>query len=219
MIVVLTGAPGAGKGTQADRLAGEFQFRKISTGDALRKHVANNTEIGVKAKSYMDSGNLVPDDILLEIIKEEIGKNSEEKIILDGYPRNLEQLKALQSLDLVHEIAGVVHLKVSDQKLIERLSGRRVCPKCSTTYHLKFKPPVKKGECDKCGHDQLTQRSDDFEDKIRNRLKVYAEQTAPVIDYYENSDQYREVDGSVEMAVVTKSLSKAIAALRGLEAS
>ena len=216
MIVVLTGAPGAGKGTQADLLVKQHKYRKVSTGDALRKHVKEETEIGLKAKSFMDQGNLVPDDIMLQIIKQEIGSDSNETIILDGYPRNIEQLKELEKLDTVHDIAGVIHLHVTENDLVERLSGRRVCSSCTATYHMRFNPPKSSGICDECGQDKIIQRSDDHADKIKNRLKVYSSQTEPMIRYFENTDQFQQVDGADEMAAVTSSLAKAIQSFQGV---
>ena len=152
MIIVLTGAPGAGKGTQADLLEKKDNYRKVSTGDSLRKQIKEKTEIGKLAASYMDHGNLVPDDVLLKILQAEIGNDKSEKIILDGYPRNVAQAKTLaENLSKLHPVAKAIHLDVDKNELINRLSGRRVCEKCGATYHIENSPPSKSGVCDRCG--------------------------------------------------------------------
>lgn len=209
MIVVLTGAPGAGKGTQADLIEEKLGLRKVSTGDALRKHVRMGTEIGKVAGALMADGKLVPDDVLFEILKAEFGQRDGEKILLDGYPRNVEQAKTLQTLGERHPVKAVIHLDVSKNQLIERLTGRRVCSNCGKSFHVSFDPPRKEGVCDACGGD-LTQRPDDRSDKVAVRLDVYESQTAPVLDYYKEMGLYQKIDGSGEQVEVFKKIEELI---------
>jgi adenylate kinase len=194
MIVVLTGAPGAGKGTQADLLAERQGYRKLSSGDALRKHVKSGTEIGKVASKIMEAGQLVPDDVLFKILSEELGPNSKEVVLLDGYPRNLSQAETLATLKAVHPVKAVVHLDVPRDELISRLSGRRVCPSCGSTFHVTANPPKKAGVCDKCGNN-LQQRTDDNAESVAVRLDVYEKNTRPILDYYAKQGNYKKVSG------------------------
>ncbi len=186
MIVVLTGAPGAGKGTQADLLAGRCGWRKVSTGDALRKHVKLKTEIGQVAGAIMARGELVPDEVLFQVLKEELGNNPKEKILLDGYPRNVAQAKTLDSIGQVNPVAGAVHLEVARGELISRLSGRRVCEKCGATFHVVASPSKTGETCDRCGG-ALVQRPDDGAEKVAVRLDVYEKSTRPVLEFYQKN--------------------------------
>jgi adenylate kinase len=194
MIVVLTGAPGAGKGTQADLLRDRLGYRKVSTGDALRKHVAMGSSIGRKAAAIMESGRLVPDDVLAEILKLELGSISSERILLDGYPRNVNQAEALSKISTVHKVAVAIQLDVERAVLTERLTGRRVCNKCGKSFHISGKMPADGKSCDACDG-SLVQRPDDAADKVRVRLEVYDRETKPVLNYYEQLGLFRHLDG------------------------
>lgn len=194
MIVVLTGAPGAGKGTQADLLAALKGFRKVSTGDALRKHVRMKSPIGLQAEAVMARGELVSDDILFEILRQELGPKAEEMILLDGYPRNVSQAKTLDSLKDVHPVVAAIHLDVDPHELVNRLSGRRVCASCGATFHVTMTPSKVAGVCDKCDG-ALQQRTDDSEECVRTRLSVYESMTKPVLEFYKEKGLYQRVDG------------------------
>lgn len=212
MIVVLTGAPGAGKGTQADILAERCGYRKLSTGDALRKHVKNGTEIGKIAGAIMERGELVPDDVLFRILKEELGTNAKDVVLLDGYPRNLSQAQTIDGLDGVHKIKGVIHLDVPRQDLIARLSGRRVCASCGATFHVTSNPSKKEGVCDRDGG-ELQQRKDDKPEAVAVRLDVYEKNTRPILEHYEKKGLYRKVRGLGSTESIYKELKVAIDAL------
>lgn len=177
--IVLLGPPGSGKGTQGEKLSDELGYIRLSTGDMLREAVRNQTELGKKAKEFMDAGALVPNDLIIGLMKEKIAQAS-GGVILDGFPRTVEQADALaEQLDV--DLA--LNLDVDDEELISRLTKRRSCPQCNAVYHLVSKPPMKEGICDKCGS-ELYQRDDDTEATVSNRLKVYRENTMPLIDYY-----------------------------------
>lgn len=177
--IVLLGPPGSGKGTQGEKLSDELGFVRLSTGDMLREAVRNKTELGMKAKEYMDAGALVPNDLIIGLMKEKIAE-ADGGVILDGFPRTVQQADALaEQLDV--DLA--LNLDVPDEELVSRLTKRRSCPNCNAVYHLETKPPSKSGICDKCGA-ELYQRDDDKEETVSNRLKVYRENTMPLIDYY-----------------------------------
>ena len=177
--IVLLGPPGSGKGTQGEMLSQEFGYVRLSTGDMLREAVRNGTELGKQAKTYMDAGGLVPNDIIIGLMKEKIAATN-GKVLLDGFPRTVEQADALaQQLDV--DLA--LNLDVDDSELITRLTMRRSCPKCNCVYHLVYNKPKKDGICDKCGS-ELYQRDDDKEATVKNRLEVYRKNTMPLIDYY-----------------------------------
>ncbi len=196
MRLILLGPPGAGKGTQAERLVAKYQIPQISTGDILRAAVRDGTDLGKTAKSYMDSGGLVPDAVVIGIIEERLKEDDcANGYILDGFPRTVAQADALKNVlaGMGQAIDHVVSVEVPNEDLVERLSGRRSC-KCGAMYHVTFNPPKKEGVCDKCGG-ELFQRADDQEETIRSRLAVYEEQTAPLIAYYEKAGLLRRIDG------------------------
>lgn len=195
MIIILSGAPGAGKGTQADLLASRCGFKKLSTGDALRKHVKLGSPIGKVASSIMERGELVPDDVLLSVLREELASfNANDVVLLDGYPRNVNQASALGDLDGIHQIGALLHLDVARSELVSRLSGRRVCGNCGSTYHVLESPSKEEGVCDKCGG-ALQQRADDRPDSVAVRLDVYERTTRPVFDFYSIRGLYVRVNG------------------------
>ena len=201
MRIVLFGPPGAGKGTQAALLAQKHGAAHISTGEILRKAVANGTEVGLKAKTYMDAGELVPDDVVIAIAKEKLAGVGEECFILDGFPRTTAQAEALDAAldELGKPLDAVVNLRVDEQELMRRLSGRRVCPSCGEPYHVESKLPKSEGKCDVCGAG-LVHRDDDKPDAIKNRLRVYDDQTAPVLRYYQGKGIRKDVvaDGGIQ---------------------
>jgi adenylate kinase len=210
MIIVLMGAPGAGKGTQADLLSERAGYRKISTGDALRKHVKLGTQVGKLAGEIMARGELVPDNVLLDVLKEEIGSKHNEVIILDGYPRNLAQAETLMKVvEAEHPVRCCVHLDVSRSSLIGRLSGRRVCAGCGSSFHVSGNPPKVEGVCDKCGG-SLYQRPDDDAKSISVRLDVYDTSTKAVLDYYRKRGNYCKVNGEGVTDEIFKELTDAI---------
>jgi adenylate kinase len=214
MIIVLSGPPGSGKGTQAEFLKDRLGFVKISTGDLLREHVKNGTEIGRNAKSYMDRGDLVPDAVLLELIKLETDRIDKKKVILlDGYPRTAVQAEGLERLS--HQVSVFLNLEVGSDELIRRLSSRRVCGACGWTCHLLDAPPKVVGVCDRC-QDQLVQRSDDHIDSIKNRLEVFASKTAPLIDFYKKLKLHVGIKGSDQPDNVYERIIKSLNDL-GLE--
>ncbi|KAF5419043.1 MAG: adenylate kinase [Candidatus Methanocomedens sp.] len=195
--LVLLGAPGAGKGTQAKMLAGKYGILHISTGDILRENVSNNTELGKKAKEYMDKGELVPDTVLIDIIKDRLSKpDTDNGFLLDGYPRTIPQAVALDYIfgQLGKRLDVVIDIKVQDEELVARLAGRRMC-KCGASYHVKFNPPKRDGICDVCSL-ELYQRDDDTESSVKTRLVAYYNQTHPLIDYYTDKGLLRTVSGT-----------------------
>lgn len=214
MHILLMGPPGAGKGTQAMRLVEEFKIPHISTGDMFRAAVKEGTDLGKKAKACMDSGQLVPDEITIGIVKERLSKaDCKEGFILDGFPRTVEQAVALDKIlkELGINLKCALNVNVPATELIRRAVGRRICKKCGATFHVEFKPSSKGDVCDICDGD-LFQRADDSEATMKNRLSVYEEQTKPLISYYEKEDLYREVDGSQSMDKVFEDI---VAILRG----
>ena len=197
MRIVLFGPPGAGKGTQAGLLSEKYGAAHISTGDILREAVANKTEVGLKAKGYMEKGELVPDEVVIAIAKEKLASIGDKGFILDGFPRTIAQAQALDAAlkEIDKPLDAVVNLQVDEEELVRRLSGRRVCPSCGEPYHVDSKKPQVEGKCDKCGAD-LVHRADDQADAIRNRLKVYNTQTSPVLGYYEQSGVLRNIQAT-----------------------
>jgi len=212
MKLILLGPPGAGKGTQAVRLVKHFGIPQISTGDILRKAVKGGTELGTLAKTYMDKGDLVPDEVVIGIIRERLQEPDCGKgYILDGFPRTIAQAEALdEMLDKMDaKIDHVVNIAVADEEIIKRLTGRRTCPNCGAGYHVYFDPPKEEGICDKCGG-KLIQRDDDKEETIRARLDVYRRQTEPLIAYYENKGLLRTVPGEGNMEEIFDAILKAV---------
>lgn len=208
MYILLMGPPGAGKGTQAERLIAKYGIPQISTGDMFRAAVKEQTPLGLEAKKYMDNGQLVPDAVTVGIVKERLAKDDCKKgFILDGFPRTTSQAVSLDAIlrDLHIKLDGVINIAVPDAELIKRTSGRQICRKCGATYHLTFKPAKVANVCDKCGG-ELYQRDDDKPETVQKRLSVYAAQTKPLIDYYKNSNLYIEVDGQQDMDDVFKDI-------------
>ncbi|RMF24315.1 MAG: adenylate kinase [Deltaproteobacteria bacterium] len=200
MRVVLLGAPGTGKGTQGARLREAHAIPHVSTGDLLREAVEQGTELGRKAKSYMDEGKLVPDDLVLGLVRERLDRaDCRGGFLLDGFPRTVAQAEALEKLlaERGEHLDHVVSLAVAEDEIVARLSGRRVCPDCGRLYHIRFSPPARDGHCDDCGA-SLVVRDDDREETIRKRLEVYARETAPLLDFYAGRGLLVEVDGNEE---------------------
>jgi len=197
MKLILLGTPGAGKGTQAKMLTDRFSIPQISTGDILRAAVKEGTPMGLKAKEFMDAGGLVPDEVVVGIVRDRLlAADCNNGFILDGFPRTVAQADALQaSLEETDKaLDRVISLEVDAEALVERLTGRRTCKECGRGYHVKFDPPLEDGICDACGG-SLFQRDDDQEETIRKRLQVYAEQTSPLISYYRDAGVLMELDG------------------------
>lgn len=203
--IVLLGPPGSGKGTQAERLDDELGYVRLSTGDMLREAVRNGTKLGIEAKGYMDSGKLVPNDLVIGLMKEKMdGLNG--GFILDGYPRTVEQADSLAS---IVDVDVAVNLDVDDEELVSRLTKRRSCEKCNAVYHLMYKPPKDGGKCDKCGS-ELSQRSDDTEETVRERLKVYRENTFPLIEYYQKKGKLVSIDGKGNIDAIYESIKNTL---------
>jgi len=214
MNIILIGPPGAGKGTQATRMIDRLGVPQISTGDMFRAAVKEGSPMGKKSKEYMDKGALVPDDVVIGVVKERFQKPDCKKgFILDGFPRTLEQAKALDGLlkDLGTKLDHVVVIEVPDDYLVKRLTGRRTCRGCNYMHHIEFDPPKKSGVCDKCGG-ELYQRDDDQEATIRQRLTTYHGQTSPLIEYYGKQNIVRKINGTLSMEKVQDEIKKAIGA-------
>lgn len=208
MNLILLGAPGAGKGTQAEKICEKLSIPAISTGNMLREAMANGTEMGLKAKSFIDAGKLVPDEVVIGIIDERLKQDDcKNGFILDGFPRTIPQAEALDKMGV--RIDKVIDIEVPDEKIAARLSGRRVCLKCGATYHTEFKKPKTEGICDACG-DTLVQRKDDMPETVLDRLKTYHEQTEPLKGYYEKKGILRVVEGQEEVADTTALTFKAL---------
>ncbi|HAG51234.1 MAG: adenylate kinase [Deltaproteobacteria bacterium GWC2_42_51] len=210
--LILLGPPGAGKGSQGKSLSETYKIPQVSTGDILRAAVRDKTELGIKAKSYMDKGELVPDSLVVEIVAERLRKNDcHNGFILDGFPRNILQAKAVEKIlaGLGKKIHYIINIEVPRKEIIKRLSGRRVCRNCGEGYHLIFNPSVDDKRCDKC-KGELYQREDDKEDTIEARLKVYEEQTAPLIDFYRKKGALISIDGVGGFKDITEKIVNAI---------
>ncbi len=201
MNLILLGAPGAGKGTQAEKICEKLSIPAISTGNMLREAMANGTEMGLKAKSFIDAGKLVPDEVVIGIINERLkADDCKNGFILDGFPRTIPQAEALDNMGV--RIDRVIDIEVPDDKIASRLSGRRVCLKCGATYHTAYKKPKQEGICDVCG-EKLVQRKDDMPETVLDRLKTYHEQTEPLKGFYEKKGILRVVEGQEEVADTT----------------
>lgn len=202
MKLILLGAPGAGKGTQAEKICEKYNIPAISTGNIIRAALKNGTEMGLKAKSYMEAGQLVPDEVVIGIIKDRLKEDDcKNGFILDGFPRTIPQAQAL--VDMGIDIDKVVDIEVPDEKITARMSGRRVCAKCANSYHMLYKKPRVEGVCDACGG-ELIQRKDDAPETVQARLVEYHEMTEPLKGFYENLGKLRIVEGQEEVADTTK---------------
>jgi len=197
MNLILLGPPGAGKGTQAQRIVERYHIPQISTGDILRAAVKDGTPLGTKAKGFMDQGQLVPDEVVIGIVEERLKERDCHPVfILDGFPRTIPQAEALQPIlaKIGKTIDHVINIEVDPEELVRRLTGRRTCKNCGAMFHLLFQPPKKEGICDRCGG-TLYQRADDNEETIRTRLKEYEKQTTPLIQYYQGKETLRSIQG------------------------
>lgn len=208
MKIIMLGAPGAGKGTQAKMIADKYQIPHISTGDIFRANIKNGTELGKEAKSYMDKGLLVPDELTVKILLDRVSnKDCENGYVLDGFPRTIPQAEVLEEAlaKTGDKIDYAINVDVPDENIIKRMSGRRACLKCGATFHIEHVPPKKDGICDVCG-DALVLRDDDKEETVKNRLEVYHKQTQPLIDFYSEKGVLKVVDGTVDMMDVFASI-------------
>ena len=212
MKIIMLGAPGAGKGSQASRIAKEYQLPHISTGDIFRANLKEETELGKRAKSFMDKGELVPDDITIATLLERIHKEDcKNGYILDGFPRTIPQAEALKEAlaKKDEKIDLALDVEASDELIIKRMAGRRTCPACGAIYHIVTLPPKTEGICDRCGAD-LIQRKDDNEETVKNRLKIYHEVTEPLISYYKKEGILEEIDGAEELDKVFEKVKRII---------
>ncbi|WP_042225505.1 adenylate kinase [Oceanobacillus manasiensis] len=212
MNLILMGLPGAGKGTQAGKINEKYNIPHISTGDMFRLAIKEGTDLGQKAKEYMDQGELVPDEVTIGIVKERLSKaDAQDGFLLDGFPRTIAQAKALQELlsDINQSIDYVLHVDVPKEKLVERLTGRRICPTCGATYHVLYNPPKVEGVCDKDGS-KLIQREDDQAETVKNRLAVNIKQTQPLLDFYEDKGYLVSVNGDQDIDQVFENIQAKI---------
>ena len=208
MKIIMLGAPGAGKGTQAKKIAEKYGIPHISTGDIFRANIKNQTELGQKAKAYMDQGALVPDELTLELIMDRFANDDcKNGYVLDGFPRTIPQAEALTKAlaDKQDAVDYAVNVDVPDEAIVSRMSGRRACLACGGTYHIKFNPTKVEGICDACGG-ELVLRNDDKPETVQKRLDVYHEQTQPLIEYYQNQNILKEVDGTLPMEEVFQAI-------------
>ena len=208
MKLILLGAPGAGKGTQAQKICAKFSMPAISTGNIIREAIKEQTEMGKKAKAYVDNGELVPDDVVIGIIKDRLKEDDcKNGFVLDGFPRTIPQAEALDRMGVA--IDRVISIEVPDEKIAARMSGRRVCAKCGASYHVEFKKPKAEGICDICGG-ELIRRKDDAPETVLDRLKVYHEQTEPLKDYYAKAGKLCIVEGQEAVEDTTQLTFKAL---------
>lgn len=208
MRLILLAAPGAGKGTQAEKLCEHFGIPTISTGAILRKNIKEGTELGKLAQKYIDGGNLIPDDVMIEVMKSRLSEDDcKNGFILDGFPRTLAQAEALDKSDI--QIDCVLNIDVPDEKIVERLSGRLECSKCAATFHKLYRKPATEGVCDNCGGELVT-RADDTPETVKSRLEVYHTQTEPLIEFYKNKGMLRTAVGQEEISDTTREVLKAL---------
>ncbi|MEK4948935.1 adenylate kinase [Bacillus sp. FSL W8-1127] len=215
MNLVLMGLPGAGKGTQAEKIVEKYEIPHISTGDMFRAAMKEGTELGLKAKSYMDKGELVPDEVTIGIVRERLSKDDCKKgFLLDGFPRTVAQAEALESImsDLGKKIDYVINIDVDKDLLLERLTGRRICKSCGSTYHLVFNPPKVAGKCDRCGG-ELYQRADDNAETVQNRLDVNLKQAKPLLDFYGEKGYLKNIDGTQKINKVFEDIDQLLGKL------
>lgn len=215
MNLVLMGLPGAGKGTQAERIVEEYHIPHISTGDMFRAAMKDETPLGLEAKSYMDKGELVPDEVTIGIVRERLAKDDCQKgFLLDGFPRTVAQAEALEELlaEMDRQLDYVINIEVDKSILMERLTGRRICKTCGATYHLVFNPPAKEGVCDRCGG-ELYQRADDNETTVQTRLDVNIQQSQPLITFYEGKGYLRNLDGQQPIEKVFADIEELLGSL------
>jgi adenylate kinase len=209
------GLPGAGKGTQAEKIVEKYGIPHISTGDMFRAAIKEGTDLGLQAKSFMDKGNLVPDEVTIGIVRERLSKEDcNQGFLLDGFPRTVAQADALETIlsDLNKQINFVINIDVDKDILMERLTGRRICKSCGSTYHLVFNPPAADDVCDRCGG-ELYQRADDNEETVQNRLEVNLKQTKPLLDFYETKGYLRNINGQQDIRNVFADLDKLLGSL------
>jgi adenylate kinase len=216
MNLILTGLPGAGKGTQGEKIIDTYGIPHISTGDMLREAMAEGTETGKLAKGYIDAGNLVPDEVIIAVVRERLGKADAAKgFLLDGFPRTVEQAVALDEImkDLGKKIDAVLDIDVDPCILMERLTGRIICRECGATYHKVFNPPTVEGTCDRCGSHDFYQRSDDTPEAVENRLAVNIKNGEPIKEFYRNAGKLNSIDGARDIDVVFADVKAVIDAL------
>ncbi|HAF26876.1 MAG TPA: adenylate kinase [Lachnospiraceae bacterium] len=209
MKVIMLGAPGAGKGTQAKMIAEKYSIPHISTGDIFRANIKNGTDLGKEAKTYIDAGKLVPDELTVKILLDRVKEDDcKDGYVLDGFPRTIPQAEVLENAlkELNDSVDFAINVDVPDENIVRRMGGRRACLSCGATYHIEHIPPRKEGICDKCGA-ELVLRDDDKPETVLNRLKVYHEQTQPLIDFYEKKGILKSVDGTVDMKDVFKAIT------------
>ena len=217
MILLFLGPPGSGKGTQAKKISSERGWPQLSTGDMFRLAIARGTDLGVKARSFMDRGALVPDDVVIDVIADRINQNDcGDGFVLDGFPRTIPQAEALDGmlLNSGRALAAVVAFEIADQELLSRLTGRRTCSDCGAMYHVLNMVPKVVGICDQCGGKNLLQRPDDEEQVIKSRLKVYHDQTSPLVEFYERRGVLKRIDASLGAQVVADGLGVILAEVK-----
>lgn len=210
MKIIMLGAPGAGKGTQAKMIADKYDIPHISTGDIFRANIKNGTELGQEAKKYMDQGLLVPDELTVKILLDRVAQDDcKNGYVLDGFPRTIPQAEVLENAltELGDKIDYAINVDVADEDIIKRMSGRRACPSCGATYHIVNIPPKAEGICDRCG-EKLVMRDDDREETVKNRLEVYHKQTQPLITFYEKKGILKNVDGMLGLENVFEEITK-----------